>query len=313
MAVPVEALATSSPDYELYIPRPGGTDLVLYRSRHVAIEPGDLVQLRSRGMDRVYLSERDLPAFRRQLSERVLHPDSDVSPINRAAAAMFLARATIAETFTSPKCERLIQTAQSLAHTIRLHLADESLRVPELLQLVEHDYQTYTHVCNVSMYCLLLARRLGITDEGELQTITLGGLLHDVGKHRVPPKLLNKRGKLTKEEWAVVCRHPADGYRELVGRADMPWGLLMMVYQHHERFDGSGYPAAVLGDEIHPWARICMVADVFDALTCDRPYRRALPIAEVCAMLRRQASDWFDVEIVECLASEMEEAACHGR
>lgn len=72
----------------------------------------------------------------------------------------------------------------------------------------------------------------------------------------------------------------------------------MMVYQHHERLDGSGYPAAVCGDEIHPWARICAVADVFDALTCQRPYRKPLPKLEVCEHLSRHAGKWFDSDIV---------------
>lgn len=313
VAAPLEALAVPLPEYELYIPGPGGTDLVLYRGRHVAMDAGDLVQLRARGVERLYLAERDLATFRQQLADRVLHPQADVTPIQRAAAALFLARATLADAFTSPKCDRLIQTSRALAESITAHLSDESLRMPELLQLVEHDYQTYTHVCNVSMYCLLLARRSGISDAEQLKEIAAGGLLHDVGKQRVPARLLNKRGKLSEREWDTVCRHPADGYRELVGRPDMSWGLLMMVYQHHERFDGSGYPAAVTEAEIHPWAKICMVADVFDALTCDRPYRRALPVEGVCAMLRRQAESWFDRDIVECLAAEIEEQACHAR
>lgn len=312
IATPLEALAVRRPEYELYIPVSGGTELALYRGRHIAIGGDDFSQLRARGVERLYIHERDLPVFQQQLTERVLHPDADVSPLERAAAAMFLARTALAEAFASPRCEKLIQTSQALAESISKHLADESLRLPELLQLVEHDYQTYTHVCNVSMYCLLLARRSGMTEVATLQEVAAGGLLHDIGKHRVPNHLLNKRGKLNDEEWEKVCRHPADGYRELVGRPEMSWGLLMMVYQHHERFDGSGYPAAVTEEEIHPWAKICMVADVFDALSCDRPYRRALPIANVCAMFRRQAGSWFDETLVECLCAEMEEEACHA-
>jgi HD-GYP domain-containing protein (c-di-GMP phosphodiesterase class II) len=311
VAAPIEALAVPLPEYELYIPANGGDELALYRGRRVPIQPGDMDHLRSRGVERLYLAERDLSVFRQQLAECVLHAGSDASPIQRAAAALFLARATLADAFASPKCERLIQSSRALAESITHHLEDESLRMPELLQLVEHDYYTYTHVCNVSMYCLLLARRMGISDAAELKDITVGGLLHDVGKQRIAPHVLNKRGKLTDEEWDSVCRHPLDGYRELVARPGMGWGLLMMVYQHHERFDGSGYPVGVTEGEIHPWAKICMVADVFDALTCDRPYRRALPVENVCAMLRRQAETWFDRDIVDCLCAEVEENACH--
>lgn len=313
VAAPIEALAASAPEYEVYVPRPGGEDLVLYRGRRVAVKSADVDQLRRRGIDRVYLPERDLAAFQQQLRDELLASDSSASPVQRAAAAMFLARLTLQDAFNSPKCERLVQASQELAEQITTHLADESLRVPELLGLVEHDYQTYTHACNVSVYSLLLARRLGMDDSAELEQIALGGLLHDVGKRHVPAHLLNKRGPLNDEEWEVVCRHPADGYRELAHREDVTWGTLMMVYQHHERNDGSGYPAAVLGDEIHAWAKICAVADVFDALTSDRPYRKPLSTRDVCNTMRRQAQAWFDAEIVECLCAEMErEEACHG-
>jgi HD-GYP domain-containing protein (c-di-GMP phosphodiesterase class II) len=74
----------------------------------------------------------------------------------------------------------------------------------------------------------------------------------------------------------------------------------MMVYQHHERLDGSGYPAGITTDDIHPWAKICAVADVFDALTCQRPYRRPMPVKDVCLYLTKHAGTWFDRDIVTC-------------
>jgi HD-GYP domain-containing protein (c-di-GMP phosphodiesterase class II) len=74
----------------------------------------------------------------------------------------------------------------------------------------------------------------------------------------------------------------------------------MMIYQHHERCDGSGYPAGILAEAIHPWAKICAVADVFDAMTCQRPYRSSRPISEVCIYLKKYAGVWFDAEAVAC-------------
>ena len=81
----------------------------------------------------------------------------------------------------------------------------------------------------------------------------------------------------------------------------------MMVYQHHERLDGSGYPAGITGEEMHPWARICAVADVFDALTCQRPYRRAVPLSEACDYLQKHAGKWFDAEAVDVLGQSRAE------
>ena len=132
-----------------------------------------------------------------------------------------------------------------------------------------------------------------------------GALLHDIGKRHIPSHVLNKPGKLTDDEWELVREHPTSGFRELAGRTDLSWPQLMMVYQHHERLDGSGYPAGILGDEMHPWARICAVVDVFDALTCHRSYRRPVPASEVCNYLNKYAGLWFDAEAVACWTSHV--------
>jgi HD-GYP domain-containing protein (c-di-GMP phosphodiesterase class II) len=133
-----------------------------------------------------------------------------------------------------------------------------------------------------------------------LAELAAGALLHDIGKRHIPPHVLNKPGKLSDDEWELVREHPTSGFRELVARDDLTWPQLMMVYQHHERLDGSGYPAGIHGDEMHPWARYCAVVDVFDALTCQRPYRRAVPVPEVCDYLTKHAGVWFDAEAVAC-------------
>jgi HD-GYP domain-containing protein (c-di-GMP phosphodiesterase class II) len=103
----------------------------------------------------------------------------------------------------------------------------------------------------------------------------------------------------------LIRRHPSAGYQELARRDDVTWGQLMMIYQHHERLDGTGYPAAVDCGEIHPWAKVCAVADVFDALTCHRPYRKGLPVPDVCQYLQEHAHTWFDNEIVACLTTQL--------
>lgn len=98
-------------------------------------------------------------------------------------------------------------------------------------------------------------------------------------------------------------QHPVTGYKELASRGDLSKGQLMMCYQHHERLDGSGYPDGITGDKMHPWGKICAVADVFDALSSRRPYRGAVPLATVISYLRRFAKVQFDAEAVHCLTT----------
>jgi HD-GYP domain-containing protein (c-di-GMP phosphodiesterase class II) len=155
------------------------------------------------------------------------------------------------------------------------------------------------------MYCVTLACGMGLSDKAQISELATGALLHDIGKRHIPLHVLNKPDKLTDAEWEVIREHPAAGFRELVNRDDLTWAQLMMVYQHHERLDGTGYPAGIVGEEIHPWARYCSVVDVFDALTCERPYRKPLPVSEVCEYLGKYSGVWFDAEAVKCWTSQL--------
>ena len=112
--------------------------------------------------------------------------------------------------------------------------------------------------------------------------------MHDIGKRHLPPGLLNKTGKLTDPEFALMRQHPQKGFEELCLHGDLKWGQLMMIYQHHERLDGKGYPVQIGGDEIHPWAKICAVADVFDAITSVRPYRKPVPVDAAIEFFERR-------------------------
>ena len=145
----------------------------------------------------------------------------------------------------------------------------------DLLAVMVHDYSVFTHVTNVCTCSLVLAEAYGIHDREQLTQIAQGALFHDLGKCFIPAKVLNKVSSLTPEEQELIRYHPVRGFEELCLRPDLSWGQLMMVYQHHEHYDGRGYPAGLVGNETHEWGRLCAVADVSEALTRDRPYRRA--------------------------------------
>ena len=163
-----------------------------------------------------------------------------------------------------------------------------------------HDFNTCGHSFNVSAYCVMIAKGLGIEGQKEVEQIAIGALLHDVGKLQVPPGILNKTGRLAPHERETVRRHPQAGFRELCFQEALSWGQLMMVYQHHERIDGDGYPVGIPGTEIHPWARLCSVADVFDAMTCHRPDRKRFVLSDVVKHINEKAGKRLDKEIVQC-------------
>src|SRR5262249_18034141 len=252
---------------DLYLQRGAGSSRVeLYRASDYPLELGDLDRLRASGVEQLFIRAEDAEAYRKYLYENVLHEPSVPATV-RVKALREVTRVAFESALCCNDCDQFVSVAGNFGRHLAGLVAERSLEFRELFATLEHDYYTFTHVCNVSMYCATLACLLGVGNEDELAEIAQGALLHDIGKRHIPPQVLNKPGKLTDQEWELVREHPASGFRELALRKDLSWGQLMMVYQHHERFNGTGYPASVMAADIHHWARICAVADVFDALT----------------------------------------------
>ncbi len=173
------------------------------------------------------------------------------------------------------------------------------------------DQETEGHTQRVTALTLRLARAMGVPEE-ELLHIRRGALLHDIGKMAVSDTILLKPGPLSAEEWAIMHQHP-NYARDLLWPIPYLRAALDIPTCHHERWDGSGYPQRLRGEEIPLAARIFAVVDVWDALTSDRPYRRACSREEALGYLRREAGRLFDPQVVEAfvrlMAEEAEEAA----
>jgi HD-GYP domain-containing protein (c-di-GMP phosphodiesterase class II) len=227
----------------------------------------------------------------------------------RMNALREVTRVAFEDALTAGDCGTVVDVATNFGRELANIVADQSPAFGELFKTLEHDYYTFTHVCNVSVYLVMLAKGLGTSAKTDLAALVTAGLLHDLGKSFVPQAVLNKSGKLSDEEWALIAEHPTTGFRELSARGDLSWAQLMVVYQHHERLDGSGYPTGVSDDEIHPWAKWCGVVDVFDAMTCHRPYRKAAGSKAACDHLRQRAGAWFDKEAVEWWTGQIEKMA----
>jgi putative nucleotidyltransferase with HDIG domain len=162
------------------------------------------------------------------------------------------------------------------------------------------------HSSRVTVFSQAMARRIAL-DKDRLSVLRLGALLHDVGKLAVPSSVLLKRGPLTETEFGQVRRHPAAGARMLQTLGAPPM-ILPVVLHHHERWDGSGYPAGRKGEEIPLEARLLCVADSFDAMTSTRPYRAPRRPDEALDELERCAGSQFDPEVVEAFAGAWAEA-----
>ena len=200
------------------------------------------------------------------------------------------------------QAERDLQRAhQELAEAYNATIAGWS----RALELRDHD--TEGHTLRVTEMTILLARELNCSEE-DIVHISRGSLLHDIGKMGIPDQILLKPGPLTEDEWVEMRHHPLYAYNML---HHIPYlsHALDIPYCHHERWDGTGYPCGLKGEEIPLSARIFAVIDVWDALSSDRPYRNACSYEEVFKYIRDNAGAQFDPKIAEAFLALMEKGA----
>jgi len=165
------------------------------------------------------------------------------------------------------------------------------------------DSDTFTHSVNVAMLSYDIAKWAG-KDKVYREEAALCGLLHDVGKLMVPEEILKKPGKLSEKEIKLMRRHPLQGYYSLLFFHDE--NVRLAALQHHERYDGKGYPYGIQGDEINEFAKIVAIADVYDALTADRVYRKAMVPEKALAVMDREKNS-FAPEYYSVFVSKVKE------
>lgn len=170
-----------------------------------------------------------------------------------------------------------IKLAKETVDEIVHNILEDSYAFIELSSIRDKDSYTFLHSIDVCIYSLIIAKEIGIRDEA-LNKLGLGALLHDIGKARIPNEILQKPGALTEEEFAIVKKHSVLGYESIINSTNVDKSIAYMALEHHERWDGKGYPFGKKHTQINPFARIITICDIYDALTSERVYRkRSLP------------------------------------
>ncbi len=180
-------------------------------------------------------------------------------------------------------------------NTVDYILRDEKA-FSNLIKVTSHDYQTYTHSVDVSVLGLLFGKHLGLSQD-TLRSFGTGLLLHDFGKIEIPLAILNKPSSLTSNEKKIVAKHPEAGISLLSKEDNILKESLMIVAQHHENFDGTGYPHGIGGDEIHLFGRISRIVDAYDAITTNRAHKKALKPFSALLEMRETMVNCFDMEL----------------
>lgn len=207
----------------------------------------------------------------------------------------------IANNYVMDKSINTIHLSKSFTKVVHKILADIKTSddvISILSDVFCYDSYIFTHSLNVTIYTIGLATEMKFTEK-ELFEIGLGAILHDVGKVTVPKDILEKNGRLTADEFEFIKEHSRAGFDLLRNTPNISLITAHCAFQHHERLNGSGYPQGIKGDQIHRYAKILAVADVFDACTSNRVYRKAMLPHEALEILYAGAGTLFDKEIVE--------------
>ncbi|MHA2942764.1 HD-GYP domain-containing protein [Ralstonia mannitolilytica] len=196
--------------------------------------------------------------------------------MRHAARLISKAEAAVQAMFADARMGRTVEArdALPLVEAISSSVDRHPGALTSLVRLKTKDRYTFLHSVAVCALMVALGRQLGLSDD-EVRDAGLAGLLHDIGKIAIPPEVLNKPGALTAEEFRSVTTHPQAGYDILVGDSNMCEVALDVCLHHHERMDGTGYPHKLAGDGISLFARMGAICDVYDAITSDRPYKKA--------------------------------------
>lgn len=194
--------------------------------------------------------------------------------------------------------KKAISNAFSVVEDIVNEIVSNKHMTYPMTDLKLFDDYTYYHSVNVTVIAVVLGFAMGL-NKNNLYKLGLGALMHDIGKIFVPKPVLEKQGRLTEEEFAIIKKHSKNGYDYLKQAESFPSESNLAVLTHHEKFNGFGYPDGIMADQIPIFGRILSVADVFDALVSDRPYRKAMLPAEAVEYIVGGSGVQFDPKVVD--------------
>jgi len=228
--------------------------------------------------------------------------DRGIAPDCRAAAVRACSKMVMKRLMENTPDEETISAAKNGFYEVIDCILEEDHLNHYLLSIRDYDTCTYSHSVNVGVLSLLVARRyFGNSDRHDLRELGVGFFLHDLGKIRINPGVVMKEGLLTDEEMTEMRRHPLYGFDILKETNQLTTESKLIVLEHHEREDGRGYPYGLYGGEIHEYARICALVDMYDALTSDRPYRERLFPFQALNLIRRKLADRKQRDLFENL------------
>lgn len=264
----------SIPSVSFFVKR--GRRYRIFRDQRESFSAFEIQSLLDAGIDRVFLNRRDAASIRQYLETFLIanNPQAQI-PMEAQVSLMRSAAVRITEElFQDPSPENIRKGMKAVSGFVNVLVRDPKAFY-YLIRLSSHDHYTYQHSVGVGLNAIALGKRLKIASEQDLLDLGIAGLLHDIGKTRVKPEIINKPGPLDKTEWEEMRQHSTWGYELLKDNRDVSQRAKLAVLHHHEENAGGGYPHGLTENQISIFAKIISIADIFNALTTDRTYSKA--------------------------------------
>lgn len=253
----------------------------------------------------IYSSERQ--NYRNYVS-RVMNSD-DISSRDKAVMLRESSLTMVEELYESPDVKKALDQSKEVISDFIAFMDEDPEAMGHLIGLSSHDFYTYNHSLDVGIYSLGLGYVAGYRDE-ELKELGQGALFHDIGKRHVDVDIICKDGPLDDVEWAQMQQHPQYGLL-ILDKYDVSDAIKACCFEHHESFQGNGYPQQLEGDEIHPMARIVAITDTYDALTTKRSYNEPMTPTDALTFMNEKLRRRYDDELMKAMHDilfRMEEA-----
>ncbi|MBF0133147.1 MAG: HD-GYP domain-containing protein [Magnetococcales bacterium] len=246
-------------------------------------------------------SKTPLKKSSQHLTEAVMEAarSTTLDPKQKAQAVYQHSLSLFSSLFETPTADFIKNTKSAVGSVVEMILEDDDTAI-NLLKVTSHDYYTYTHSVNVGVLAVCLAKKLYKNKSSHnMREFGAGAFLHDLGKVKVDPAILNKPSRLDEWEMKRMRTHPYQSYRILMDTSQLSEECAIIAMQHHEREDGTGYPRHLKGNEIHEYGKIGCIADVYDALTAKRVYKEGMPPFKALQIMKNEMIHHFEREMFE--------------
>jgi putative nucleotidyltransferase with HDIG domain len=288
--------------FDLYIKR--ADKFVLFLGKGNTFETSTPERLKNSGHDLVFISRYEQDSYDKYVHE-LLDKYELESPQKLQAKSKELydsSKAIMNDIFSKDITRESVESAKGVAETMLLQLQKDKRAFFSIMEVSSYDYYTYTHSINVCMYSVAVGLNLELPPL-EMKLLSEGALFHDIGKSKIDINIINKNGKLSDEEFRKIQEHPVLGVKILKENGVEDRTILEIVKEHHEKQNGKGYPRHLRKESINMLAQIVTVADIFDALTTKRSYKKAMSTFEALRLMKSVMKDELNPTILKSFIS----------